>query len=231
MKKVKVMLVMTVALMALVLASCDDAEHGEDSNSTQSIETKSSSISTDTSQDSTSQDSTSQDSTSQDNTSQDDTSQDKDNNIAKDNVILSYRYLNFAWGIVDTVTFVTEDGSVYNWEYTDDQDGAKDIKLDEAYKYIIDNFEPVYTMTEAEVKEILEASKSLYDSPELETEHRAMDAGSTIISIFNSENKKVNLLIDGDTYGKRTDENSEKLIKIANDMRTNASVNGNKTVD
>ena len=81
MKRVKAMLVTAVALVALVLAACDDAEHGEDSDSTQSIESKSSSTSTDTSQDS--------------------TSQDKDNSVVKDNVILSYRYTNFAWGIID----------------------------------------------------------------------------------------------------------------------------------
>lgn len=100
----------------------------------------------------------------------------KNNKVKAENIGFLYVSSNFAWGCYFDGYFVDVDGSVYNFNFSDDPDN---ISLDRA---VTDHDkQSAYSLSDKDMKKLQDKAASIDDDFELEAYDYAMDLGSNSI--------------------------------------------------
>lgn len=138
--------------------------------------------------------------------------------IDEKQIIAENSYMNLAWGFSYSGTIICNDGSVYKFSITDNNneyiDAYKDLK--KLNKCILNNTTKyVCKISKNEINKIKEYSKNIQNENYTEESSGGADMGQNSIKIWNYEtNERITLKTSGDWNGKNSSLNANELIYL-----------------
>lgn len=133
--------------------------------------------------------------------------------LSENDVILQAYHSNFAWGAQYGGSFVTANGNVYQFDFSESvwQDGYNEI---EEMQKVIESTDPVKTFDLATTKELFLAGYGVDTSERMPDTHLACDAGEDCIEVYVKD-KGLTLVFEvGDNYGFYNEASVGKIVRF-----------------
>lgn len=126
-------------------------------------------------------------------------------------------YQNFSWSFQYSGMAIFSDGTIYKWDVNKKTSDYKVTTREERTQWILKHGSRIFTkVTEDDLEEIEILIRDLEDNLETnsETNFIACDLGSSYITVWNSNDKEIDLIQFGSVDLENKSENSQKLISI-----------------
>lgn len=140
----------------------------------------------------------------------------KVNSNSEKKILFQRVYENHAWGKNYSAIAIFDDGTMYTWNYEKNNENVNlnDIHTREGLeKILLDNGKYEGNVISKEnVEKLKEYIEKLEDS--IEVKHLGADQGTTTISVWKANDKKIDLIVEGDGIGENKTDNSQEILKI-----------------
>ncbi|MGN0436864.1 MAG: hypothetical protein ACI4D8_09575 [Wujia sp.] len=144
-------------------------------------------------------------------------------------ILVVERYINFAWGYQDSGMFITSEGEVYYYDFSDyevslyDYENKEESLIETLEKYR-DTEKPDKTIGRALVKEMYKAMLNIDVNETYETVWAACDAGSKVLYIHDLNTGELIACSEtGDYEGELQSREGQEFITFYNEIKKEIS--------
>jgi hypothetical protein len=128
-------------------------------------------------------------------------------------IIAEKAYINYASGFQYNGMAMFNDGTIYKWNFEGSNTDYNVNSTSEHIQWIIEHGNKVNKkVSEEDLNKIEQNIKNLDGT--MDRKNTAFDAGTSYITVWNSNNVEITLKESGDYTGENKSNNSKKLIKI-----------------
>ena len=133
--------------------------------------------------------------------------------LSENDVILQAYHENYAWGAQYGGSFVTANGNVYQFDFSESiwQDGYNEI---EEIQKVIESTDPVKTFDLATTKELFLAGYGVYTPEWIPDTHLGYDAGEDCIAVYVKDRGLMLVFEVGDKYGFYNEASVGKIVRF-----------------
>jgi hypothetical protein len=136
-----------------------------------------------------------------------------ESNYDEKKIIAEKAYKNYAWGFNYNGMAMFDDGTIYKWNFSGSYVDYNVNSNSEHIQWIIEHGNEVdEKVSEEDLNKIKQNIETLDGT--IDFENTALDAGSSYIVVWNSNDKKITLREKGDLTGENNSTNTKKLIEI-----------------